>query len=98
MEATDPDEALASIEDRRPKLQPRRIVFLDIDGVLNRERYGLAQTWLRIQRALPEAFAVIDDERPSEQLDQFWVRTDPEVGITVGDVQRLVSVLARGGP
>ena len=51
------------------------------------------RTWLQVQPSPPHAFAVLDDEPPSDNLGHVWIRTDPLVGLTVSDVQRLIELL-----
>jgi hypothetical protein len=51
------------------------------------------RTWLQVQSRPPHAFAILDDELPSENLGHVWIRTDPAVGVTVSDVQRLIELL-----
>lgn len=51
------------------------------------------RTWLQVQPCPPQAFAILDDEPPSDNLGHVWIRTDAAVGVTVSDVQRLIELL-----
>lgn len=56
------------------------------------------RTWLCVQTAPPAAFAVLDDDAATNDLEPFWVRTDPAYGVAASDVERLVALLMSSAP
>jgi hypothetical protein len=58
-------------------------------------RGGEIHAWLQ---ANPVAgFVVLDDLPPSSGLDDWWLRTDPHVGLTKGDRKRAIELCLRPG-
>ena len=56
-------------------------------------RGGEIRAWL--EENAVAGFVVLDDLPPSGGLDEWWLRTDPRVGLTKSDSQRAIELCLR---